>query len=57
VERSASILVAQTLHTWFNLVFELPGPRTLLALALSLPVWWWLLRRSSDRPWRLTTTP
>jgi uncharacterized protein len=48
VERSSSILVAQTLHTWFDLVFELPGWRTVMALGLSMPLWLWLLRRPTE---------
>jgi uncharacterized protein len=56
VQATSSLLVAQTLHSWFDLPMELGGPRTLLALALCFPLWLWLIwhaARQANRPWAL----
>ena len=44
-ERGKSLLIAVTLHAWFNIVFTLPGTRTYIALALSIIFWIFLLLR------------
>lgn len=54
VNRSKSIVVAVTLHSWFNLLFEFPNTRTYIIFAVAVPFWilmlvkWdkWNLRRS-----------
>ncbi|HEX8773130.1 MAG TPA: CPBP family intramembrane glutamic endopeptidase [Pyrinomonadaceae bacterium] len=38
-ERGKSLLVAVTLHAWFDIVFTFPGTRTYIALALSILFW------------------
>ncbi|HUQ99199.1 MAG TPA: CPBP family intramembrane glutamic endopeptidase [Gemmatimonadaceae bacterium] len=38
-DRGRALLIAITLHAWFDIVFTFPGERTYLALALSIPVW------------------
>jgi hypothetical protein len=42
-EIGKSLLIAVTLHTWFDIVFTFPGTRTYIALALSIPFWIFLL--------------
>jgi membrane protease YdiL (CAAX protease family) len=44
-ERGKSLLIAVTLHTWFDIVFTFPGTRTYIALALSIVVWAFILLR------------
>lgn len=44
-ERGKSLLIAVTLHAWFNIVFTLPGTRTYIALAFSIIFWIFLLLR------------
>jgi len=50
-EKSRSVLVATSLHLWVDLVFEAfegsgegAGLPAVSALAISIAVWWWLLR-------------
>jgi hypothetical protein len=38
-ERGKSLLIAVTLHAWFDIVFTFPGTRTYIALALSILFW------------------
>lgn len=44
-ERGKSLLVAVTLHGWFNTLFEFPSWRTYVVFGLSVPFWVWLLIR------------
>ena len=44
-ERGKSLLIAVTLHAWFDIVFTLPNARTYAALALSIVFWVLLLPR------------
>lgn len=44
-ERGKSLLVAITLHGWFNTLFEFPSWRTYIVFGLSVPYWAWLLIR------------
>jgi CAAX protease family protein len=44
-ERGKSLLIAVTLHAWFDIVFTFPGTRAYIALALSIPFWIFLLVR------------
>ena len=49
-ERGKSLLIAVTLHAWFDIVFTFPNTRTYIALALSVIFWAFLLARwSKDR--------
>jgi membrane protease YdiL (CAAX protease family) len=43
VDRSKSIAVAVTLHTWLNLVFEFGQPSTYVILSLAVPYWAFML--------------
>jgi hypothetical protein len=38
-ERGKSLLIAVTLHAWFDIVFTFPSTRTFIALALSILFW------------------
>jgi hypothetical protein len=38
-DRGRALLIAITLHAWFDIVFTFPGDKTYLALALSIPIW------------------
>jgi len=42
-ERGKSLLIAVTLHTWFDIVFTFPGNRTYIVVALSIAFWIFLL--------------
>lgn len=44
-EHGKSLLVAITLHGWFNTLFQFPGWRTYIVFGLSIPFWVWLLIR------------
>jgi membrane protease YdiL (CAAX protease family) len=44
-ERGKSLLIAVTLHAWFDIVFTFPGTRTFITLALSIIFWIFLLLR------------
>jgi membrane protease YdiL (CAAX protease family) len=44
-ERGKSLLIAVTLHAWFDIVFTFPGTRTYIALGLSILFWIFLLVR------------
>ena len=44
-ERGKSLLIAVTLHAWFDIVVTFPGARTYIALALSIIFWIVLLMR------------
>jgi membrane protease YdiL (CAAX protease family) len=44
-ERGKSLLIAVTLHAWFDIVFTFPNTRTYVALALSIIFWIFLLWR------------
>ena len=56
VDRTRSVLVAVTLHAWFNLAFEassaLPGSpiRAGCALVASSGFWWWIVRSWPQPP-------
>ncbi len=55
VERSRSLLVAHSLHLWFNLLFEVNSWQATTTFAVALALWIWLLHSwtsgSSWRPW------
>lgn len=55
-ERGKSLLIAVTLHAWFDIVFTFPNTRTYIALALSIIFWILLLRRWKEDAAR-TATP
>lgn len=42
-DRSRAVLIAVTLHSWVDLLWEFPGIGTYCVLAVSLPYWGWLL--------------
>ncbi|MDT4898108.1 MAG: protease family protein [Acidobacteriota bacterium] len=44
-ERGKSLLIAVTLHAWFDIVFTFPGTRTYISLGLSILFWIFLLLR------------
>ncbi len=48
-DRSRSLLIAVTLHTWFDITLTIPDSRTYIALALSIPFWIFLLARWDEK--------
>lgn len=44
-ERTRSLFVAVTLHSWLNLLWEFKGPSTYAVFAVSLLFWAWLLHQ------------
>lgn len=42
-ERGKSLLIAVTLHAWFDIAVTFPNARTLIALGLSIPFWFFML--------------
>jgi hypothetical protein len=42
-DRGRALLIAITLHAWFDITFTFPGQRTYVALGLSVLFWAWML--------------